>query len=383
MIAPARLLVCAAVCAASVVASASGQTTAAPADADAGEPTMSIEEYEPRSTLVVPRHPVTRAKYPFIDVHSHQWNVPTMDLVQLGADMDSLNMGAMVNLSGRRGEGDSHLHDSLARLDAELPGRVVTFTNIDLSDIDRPGWSERTANQVEADVARGCRGLKIYKNLGLTLVDSKGNRVPVDDARLDPVWSRCGKLGVPVLIHSGEPIAFWHPKDNPNERWLELKQKPSRYRDPETYPSWEQVMSEQFEMFRRHPETTFIAAHMAWLANDLDSLGRMLDALPNVYTEIGAVLYELGRQPRQAKRFLIEYQDRVMFGKDLWAPSEFPVYFRVLETEDEYFDYYRKRHAHWKMYGLGLPDVVLRKMYYGNALKVIPGFDAEAFPPVE
>ena len=139
-------------------------------------------------------------------------------------------------------------------------------------------------------------------------------------------------------------------------------------------------MNEQWNMFRKHPRTTFIAAHLAWLGNDLGRLGKLLDELPNVHTEIGAVLHELGRQPRAGRAFLIKYQDRVLMGKDIWNAEEYATYFRVLETEDEYFDYYRKRHAFWKMYGLGLPDEVLKKIYYKNALRIIPGIDRSAFP---
>ncbi len=187
-------------------------------------------------------------------------------------------------------------------------------------------------------------------------------------------------MGIPVLIHSGEPANFWKPKDRYNERWLELKQKPNRYRDPKLVASWEQVMGEHHNVFKKHPGTTFISAHLGWRANDLASLGKLLDEHPNMYTEIGAVLAELGRQPRFAREWLVKYQDRVLFGKDLWVPKEFHVYFRVLETSDEYFDYYRKRHAFWKMYGLDLPDDVLKKLYYKNALRIIPGIDRTLFP---
>jgi predicted TIM-barrel fold metal-dependent hydrolase len=233
---------------------------------------------------------------------------------------------------------------------------------------------------LQDDVKSGASGLKIYKNLGLTLKDNNGNRVPADDERLDPIWEKCAELGIPVLIHTGEPFQFWLPKDKNNERWLELKQKPNRYRDPKIYPPWEQIMEEQHNVFRKHPNTIFINAHLGWLGNDLAKLGKLMDELPNMYTEIGAVLAELGRQPRFAREWIIKYQDRVMFGKDSWNPKEYYVYFRVLETEDEYFDYYRKRHAFWKMYGLGLPDEVLKKLYYKNALRIIPGIDKSLFP---
>jgi len=235
---------------------------------------------------------------------------------------------------------------------------------------------------MENAVKQGVKGLKVYKSLGLSDKDSQGKRIAVDDPRLDPIWAKCGELGIPVLIHSGEPSPFWMPKDKYNERWLELKQEPSRYKPPDEFPPFEQIMEEQHHVFRKHPETKFIDAHLGWYGNDLERLGKLLDELPNVYTELGAVLAELGRQPRFARAWMIKYQDRVMMGKDTYKKEEYYTYFRVLETADEYFDYYRKRHAHWKMYGLDLPDSVLRKVYYRNALKVIPGIDKTLFPSV-
>ncbi len=359
-----------------------------------GAEDVPFHEYDPPSTLVVPENPVPRAKYPFIDVHNHQWRMPDQDLAELTAEMDKLNMGVMVNLSGRgfqritAEDGSTrfalHEPDFLRRAvdnaRQSAPGRFVVFTNVDPHGMEQPGWAERAVAQLEKDVAAGAAGLKVYKSLGLDLVDTTGARVAVDDERLDPIWRRCGELGIPVLIHSGEPASFWKPRNKDNERLLELMERPERYRDPQKVASWEQITAEQHNVFRKHPGTTFINAHLGWMGNDLARLGRLLDELPNVTTEIGAVLAELGRQPRFAREWFIRYQDRVMFGKDSWAPSEYPVYFRVLETADEYFDYYRRRHAFWKMYGLDLPDEVLKKLYYKNALRVIPGIDASRFP---
>ena len=209
--------------------------------------------------------------------------------------------------------------------------------------------------------------------------DSNGNRIPVDDERIDPIWALCGELGVPVLIHSADPAPFWEPQDEKNERWFELKERPNRIRRPGEYPPWETIIGEQHNVFRKHPQTNFINAHLGWLGNDLGRLGELFDEMPNVYSEMGAVLAELGRQPITAKAFLEKYKDRILFGKDSYAPSEYHVYFRVLETQDEYFDYYRQRHAHWKMYGLGLSDDALQHIYYKNALRIIPGLDAEMF----
>ncbi len=346
---------------------------------DSNDP--SFEQYQPPSTLVVPEHEVTRARYPFVDVHSHQWEMPSQDLHALAAEMDGLNMAVMVNLSGYGfGQDPTHLERSLERVAEQQPTRFLVFTNVNFEGIGTPGWGERAEAQLRADIAAGADGLKVYKSFGMDVLDSAGERVAVDDARIDPIWRACAQLGVPVLIHSGDPAPFWQPWDDQNERWLELKQKPGRKRDPEAGPTWEEVMAEQRSLFARQRKTTFISAHMGWMANDLKRLGQVLDDNPNVLTEIGAVLAELGRQPRAARAWLKRYQDRVLFGKDAWTPAEYPVYFRVLETADEYFDYYRRRHAYWKMYGLDLPDEVLRKLYYKNALRLFPQLDRSLFP---
>jgi predicted TIM-barrel fold metal-dependent hydrolase len=351
-------------------------------------------EYDPPSTLVAPATPVPRARFPFVDVHNHQSGMPEQDLGELVKAMDAMNMAVMVNLSGRgferveaadgtvslRLRGSDHLRRAVERARRVAPGRFLVFTNVELSGLGEPGWADRAVAELERDVAYGAAGLKIYKNLGLDAVDVDGRRIAVDDPRLDPVWRRCGELGIPVLIHTGEPAAFWLPKDGSNERLFELMERPERYRDPARYPSWEALMAEQHAVFRRHPETTFINAHLGWMGNDLARLGALLDELPNVYTEIGAVLAELGRQPRFARQWLERYQDRVLFGKDSWAPQEYPVYFRALETADDYFDYYRRRHAFWKIYGMDLTEETLRQIYYGNALRIIPGLDVSRFP---
>ncbi|MFY8035690.1 MAG: amidohydrolase family protein [Cyclobacteriaceae bacterium] len=337
---------------------------------------MDVEEYKPISTLKVPQHILKRAKYPFIDVHNHQWTMPIQNLDNLIKEMDSLNMQVMVNLSGFRGK---FLEWSLDNVKENYPKRFIIFMNINFENLDDEGWPNETLQMMENAVKQGANGLKVYKGLGLTDVDNEGKRIAVNDPRLDPIWAKCGELGIPVLIHSGEPNSFWNPKDKYNERWLELKQEPGRFRDPAKVPSFEDIMAEQHSVFQKHPNTKFIDAHLGWFGNDLERLGKLFDAMPNVYTELGAVLAELGRQPKAARAFMIKYQDRIMFGKDTYKMEEYYTYFRVLETGDEYFDYYRKRHAHWKMYGLELPDSVLRKVYYKNALHVIPGIDPAPF----
>ena len=338
--------------------------------------TVSFEEYDPPSSLVVPEHPLQKSKFPFIDVHSHQWRMGERDLGALAKEMDALNMGLMVNLSG--GSGKS-IADAVANIRGNEPDRFVVFANLNFNNIDE-NWGERAAEQLQRDVEQGASGLKIFKSLGFSVNDLDGYRVAVDDPRLDPVWAKCGELGIPVLIHTADPKQFWQPFDANNERWLELKTHPNRKRENDDPVPFETLIEEQHNVFKKHPKTIFIAAHMGWYANDLAYLGQLLDEMPNMMVEIGAVIAELGRQPRMANEFFAKYQDRVLFGKDAYNPEEYYTYFRVLETKDEYFPYYKKYHAFWRMYGLGLPDDILKKVYYKNALRIIPGLDKSKFP---
>ena len=351
---------------------------------------MDIEEYSPKSSLVVEENPRNSAKFPFVDVHSHQWKMPVMDFTNLIAEMDSLNMGYMINLSGsgfatfagNQNLMDISLTESLENIKKQgVSNRFGVFVNIDFNKIDDPNFGTNNVEIIKDAVKQGVIGLKVYKNLGLNLKDNSGERVKVDDKRLNPIWEICGELNIPVLIHSGEPSPFFDPIDKHNERWLHARQKPQSFRNSDEYPSFDEVMQEQYNMFKNNPNTIFINAHLGWYGNDLDKMSAQLDDLTNVYTEIGAVIAELGRQPIRARRFFIEHQDRVLFGKDTYKKSEFDVYFRILETSDEYFDYYRKRHAHWKMYGLNLPDSILKKLYYKNARKLFPSIPLELFEP--
>ena len=338
---------------------------------------MDFEAYDPVSTLVVPQHPVTRAKYPFIDVHNHQWGMNSGSLAALVKDMDSLNLKVMVNLSGGNG---SKLKQMTENVQQQYPNRFIVFANIDFDNVGAPGWTEKAVKQLETDVQNGANGLKIFKNLGFSVKDVSGKRVTVDDQRLDAIWDKCAALKIPVLIHTADPAPFWQPMNEHNERWLELKTHPERKRGDNDPAPWQTLINEQHAMFKKHPNTTFIAAHFGWYANDLTTLDSLLTALPNVVVEFGAVIAELGREPRAAKAFFTRYQDRIMFGKDSWVPSEYATYFRVLETEDEYFPYHKKYHAFWRMYGIGLPDDILKKVYYKNALRIIPNIDKSLFP---
>lgn len=343
-------------------------------------PSMTLEDYEPTSMLVVDAHPVRRAKFPFVDVHGHQ-NLSMSDaaLAALVAQMDTMGLRTMVNLSGGSGEG---LAAQVRNARARHPGRFVVFANVDWSRINEPGFAQSAAAQLERDVKEGgAAGLKVFKNLGMDTYWSDGSRVRTDDPRLAPIWDRAGALGIPVLIHTAEPAAFFLPVDRHNERYLELMQFPGRARPPEKYPPFDSLIAEQHRMFKRHARTTFISAHLSWLGQDLGRLGRTLDSIPNMNVEVAAALYEIGRQPRAGRAFLVKYQDRILMGKDTFGgQDEYAVYFRIFETSDEYFPWYRRRHAFWGMYGLGLPDAVLKKVYYGNALRIVPGLERNAFP---
>ena len=342
-------------------------------------PPPTILEYKPRSTLVVPAHEVPRAKFPVVDFHGHPPLLVSRDVIEsVVAAMDSLNIQVMVQARGTSGE--QLTRQIQAVRDAGYEDRFVFFTTLDLREVG-PGSGEKIAAQLEADVRAGAVGVgEINKAFGLSYHKTDGTRLKLDDPELDPVWETAARLNIPVFIHVGDPAEFFQPLDFENERWLEMALfRNRRFNDRSRYPSFDELMEERDRLLARHPSTTWVLAHLGWHAQDLARLGRIFDAMPNVYAEIGAVLYDLGRQPRTAHRFFVKYQDRLLFGKDSFQPDEYPYYWRVLETEDEYFDYYRDYHAFWKLYGMGLPDDVLRKLYYGNALKIVPAIPREPF----
>jgi predicted TIM-barrel fold metal-dependent hydrolase len=345
-----------------------------------GFPPPSIVDYRPRSTLVTEPHPVPKAKFPVVDLHGHPRGLidSAEGLNELVGALDTLNVRVMIAADGVSG-------DRLSRAFAALKGsphkdRVRVLTGVNFANVG-PGWAERAVAQLEADVKAGAIGVgEIAKSLGLTIRKADGTLLAIDDPALDPIWAACARLNIPVFIHTADPAEFFQPIDFHNERWLELSLfSDRRYQDP-SFPRFETLMAQRDRLFARHPKTRFVAAHLGWHGNDLGRLARLLDANPNVTTEIGAVLYELGRQPRAARDFLVKYRDRVLFGKDAWEPSEYPTYWRVLETRDDYFDYYRNYHAFWKMYGLDLPDEVLKKIYYQNALRLLPGLPQAGWP---
>ena len=340
-------------------------------------PAPKITDYKPRSTLVVPQHPVPRARFPVVDIHGHPPALVSAEAIKtvLGA-MDALNVQVMVQANGVSGPRLQQQLDAIAA--SGHKDRFAVFTSVNWRGIG-PGFGVRAAQQLEADVKAGALGLgEISKELGMGVKNPDGSRLKLDDPELDPVWDMAGALHIPVFIHTAEPPAFFDPLDYNNERWLELALFPERRHQDGV--RFEELMAERDRMVLKHPKTTFILAHMGWHANDLARLGKMFDRMPNMYTEVGAILYDIGRQPRNAHDFFVKYQDRILFGKDSFQPDEYPYYWRVFETADEYFDYYRDYHAFWKLYGIDLPDQVLKKLYYKNAQKLVAGLPKTGFP---
>ncbi|HKY97252.1 MAG TPA: amidohydrolase family protein [Gemmatimonadaceae bacterium] len=338
-------------------------------------PPPSIIDYRPVSTLVTAEHLVPRAKFPAIDFHGHPQDlIDTPEgLARLGTAMDSINVRLMIAADDISGDRLKRVLSAI-QSSPKMKDRVRVLTGIDFNNVG-PGWAEKAVKQLDADIAAGAVGVgEIPKFLGLRYKKPDGSRLRIDDPQLDPIWDEAARLGVPVFIHTADPQEFFRKEiDYTNERWLELSLFPGRRYPQDQFPSFDELMTERDNVFRRHPKTTFVAAHMGWHANDLGRLGKLLDQYPNVYTEVGAVLYDIGRQPHAAYDFFVKYQDRIMFGKDSFQPEEYPYYWRVFETRDEYFDYYRHYHAFWKLYGIGLPDSVLKKVYYQNAMKITKG----------
>jgi predicted TIM-barrel fold metal-dependent hydrolase len=338
----------------------------------------SILDYRPTSTLVTGEHLVPKAKFPAIDVHGHPPALTSAESIgNVVAAMDALNVRLLVSADNQSGD---RLTRTLQALGASpYKDRFRVLTGIDFRNVG-PGWSDRAVAQLEADIKAGAVGVgEISKNFGLTTRKPDGTRLRVDDPEMDPVWEACARLDVPVFIHTAEPQAFFQPLDYHNERWLEMALFANRRLNAAGQVSFDEIVMERNRLFKKHPRTRFIAAHFGWHANDLGRAAAFLDAHPNVVVEVGAILYDLGRQPRASHDFFVKYQDRILFGKDSFQPEEYPYYWRVFETDDEYFDYYRNYHAFWKLYGMNLPDEVLAKLYYRNALRVIKGLPGGAW----
>jgi predicted TIM-barrel fold metal-dependent hydrolase len=337
-------------------------------------PSPGIAEYEPVPVLHVKRHLVAKAKFPVIDIHSHpSWSgLPPEALV---AVLDEVGVRSIVDLNGGWGEGLRH---TVERYSLKFADRFIVFANLNVHRIADPDFGVQQAKLLEEAVANGAKGLKVWKDLGTTLLDATGKPVPLDDDRLQPIWQKAAELRIPVLIHSADPTAFWLPLNEENERFREiyLARKfgwPWHIIGPEC-PAKDLLLRQRERMLEENPGTLFIAAHMAMVVEDLQYLGQLLDRYPNLYVDLSAVVPDLGRMPYTSRRFFLRYQDRILFGSDVYPRAEvYRDYFRFLETFDEYIDYPVNElgQGQWKIYGIGLPDSVLRKIYYANAEKVL------------
>jgi predicted TIM-barrel fold metal-dependent hydrolase len=336
---------------------------------------LKLRDWEPRSMLVSQTTDVAKAAVPVVDIHNHLGGgagTLTPDRVKRYlAEMDATGVRTVINLDGGW---DQRLKETVAALDEAHPGRFVTFALLDFDGISDSGWSEREVKRLEESFRAGAKGLKFHKNLGLGVRDKDGRLVPVDDPRLDPIWALCGKAKKPVLIHTGDPGAFFTPLDRYNERWHELNEHPAWLFHGSRFPARADLHAQRNRVAARHPETTFIYAHIGNDGEDLAEVGRWLDAYPNVVVEFGARISELGRQPYAARRFLIRYQDRVLFGSDTTPDRKaYRIYFRFLESDDEYFDPAGGHHRQgmWMIYGVFLPRGVLEKVYHRNAERIL------------
>jgi predicted TIM-barrel fold metal-dependent hydrolase len=338
-------------------------------DADSKK-TLLLKDFQPEPALHAAAHEIRRAKFPVIDVHNH-----TNDAVGIGdrvdpqemvARMDRLNIKTIVILTGMWGDKLQTIIDSMVK---PYPGRFVVFTQFDWSRVNDPNFSELMVRQIDESVARGARGLKVLKDLGLGVRDSTGKLITIDDPRLDPAWEECGRLGIPVFIHVADPEAFFHPVDARNERYEELMEHPDWSFYGPQFPSLQELLAQRDRMFAKHPHTTFVALHFGSWPENLDFVEQTLKKFSNVMIETGAREAELGRQPRRARELFMKYSDRIMLGTDEGSgEAMYENYFRWLETEDEYFPYAQyPLQGRWMIYGLGLPDEVLEKVYHRNA----------------
>lgn len=344
-----------------------------------------LDEFRPASELRTPATELHRAKFACVNVHTHPEKLTDAELDDMVAAMNTGNIAVCVSLDGRVGNrGLSHLQ----RLESRHPGRFVVFVRMDyVGDgheedpstwaVRRPDFGLGMADRLTEAVRQGACGLKLLKDLGLLVRDADGSLIRPDDPRFDPVWERAGELGVPVLWHCADPVAFFRPIDVTNERYEELSRHPEWSFHGGHFPTHQSLIDARLRVIARHPKTRFICAHMADIPEDLAQLGRQLEAHPNMYVEIAARVSELGRQPYTARRFFLQYADRILFGTDGVPPvSELDPHWRFLETWDEYFPYEDNPfppQGFWNIYGLGLPDDVLRKVYHENAARVIPG----------
>jgi predicted TIM-barrel fold metal-dependent hydrolase len=347
-------------------------------DADSKK-TILLKDFQPEPALHAAVHEIRRAKFPVIDVHTHTNDAAgigdRVDPKEMIARMDRLNIRTIVILTGMWGDKLQTIIDDMVK---PYPERFIVFTQFDWSKINDPNFSQLMVRQIDDSVARGARGLKVLKELGLGVRDSTGKLITIDDPRLDPAWEECGRLGIPVFIHVADPEAFFHPIDARNERYEELIEHPDWSFYGPQFPSLQELFAERDRMFAKHPHTTFVALHFGSWPENLDFVEQTLQKFPNVMIETGAREGELGRQPRRTREIFLKYSDRIMFGTDEGAgEAMYQNYFRWLETEDEYFPYAQyPQQGRWMIYGMGLPDDVLEKVYHGNAEALFARFNS-------
>ena len=343
---------------------------------------MLLADYQPRSALVTKTTAIERPRFPVIDAHNHLgepfgggWEKrPIGDLLE---HLDAADVRQYVDLDG--GWGEEILQSHLDLFKARAPERFHVFGGVDWAQWPQQGagFGEWAARRLEQQKAWGAEGLKIWKPFGLHVTDDGGVRAALDDARLDPIWETAAALHWPVLIHIADPVAFFDPLDNQNERWEELHAHPDWHFPSPPFPPFLQLMDEFAGLVARHPQTTFIGAHVGCYSENLGWVAALLDRCPNFYVDISARISELGRQPYTARRFFLDYADRILFGTDMGPePETYRLYYRFLESEDEYFNYGLESvpgQGRWCIYGLHLPDDVLQKVYFTNAQRVLSG----------
>lgn len=329
---------------------------------------LRLSDFAPRPMLTTPIHETKRAKFSAIDYHNHLDGQTPSDVLRV---MDDCNIECIVNITMRVGE-DALL--TIERWHRAAPNRFATIGWMDWSEIGKPDFfHKRAIEQLEILVEHGVRGIKIWKDLGLTLREENGELLRIDDERLAPLFEKAGALNVPVMFHTADPDAFFQPIDHFNERYEELAAHPEWSFHGAHY-SKDELLAQRDRVFARHPQTVFVAAHVAEKAENLAYVSALLDKHPNLNVDIGARCAELGRQPYTAREFFIRHADRILFGSDLVPAAEmYQLHFRFLETADEYFDYpsHASRQGRWRIYGLHLPDEVLRKVYQENAMRLL------------
>jgi len=334
---------------------------------------LRLIDWEPVSQMVVKQTEVLKPKYPAIDIHNHLRELE--NLPEYLKAMDEAGVWKVVSLDGR--SADDFYIEHIKACQQVSKTRFVVFFTPDFSKIDEPNFGQHEADKLEHAVELGARGVKIFKSLGLTIQDKTGNVVPVDDPRIDPIWAKCGELGIPCLMHVSDPKAFFTPVDRYNERYDELGERPHWAFYGDEFPNKEDILNQRNRVIERHPATTFIATHMANLPEELGRVSMWLEKYPNMYVDINARISELGRQPYTCRKFMIKYQDRILFGTDTRPNAEaFRIYYRFLETDDEYInaDASHHRQGRWHIYGLFLPDEVLEKIYNKNAVRIFNQF---------